>query len=112
MFLLLLCCCLQLAELLDPSSLKQLQLAATGSTAGSSSDRTSSDRLSQQQAETLLVLHQLSWLFSAMRAALQLLSELDPAAASSLKQEATELALDVLRAASAGAGLGSASDLA
>jgi hypothetical protein len=85
----------QLAELLDPSSHKQLRLAATGSSNGSSS-------MSQQQAETLLVLHQLSWLFSAMRAVLQLLGELDGAAANSLKQEATELSLDVLRAASAG----------
>lgn len=82
-------------------ALKQVQQAA-GSSGGTST-------LPRQQAETLLVLHQLTWLFSGMRAVLQLLGLLDAAAASNMKQEAAELAIEVLRAASPGVGAASSS---
>lgn len=72
-------------------ALKQLQQAA--------GDNAGGDALPRQQAETLLVLHQISWLFQGMRAILQLLGLLDAAAASNLKQEAAGLAIEVLRAA-------------
>jgi hypothetical protein len=87
---------LQVAELLEPQHLQHLQRPSSSS--GSSSTGT------QRQAETLLVLHQLTWLFGAMQAVLQLCSTLDFAAAGSLKQEASEMALDVLRVVSEGCG--------
>jgi hypothetical protein len=52
----------------------------------------------QQQAETLLVLQQLTWLFTAMQSVLELYSMLDATAAGALKQGVVSLALDVLAA--------------
>lgn len=86
-----------MAELLEPQHLQQLQRPSSGSSGGGGV-------ATQRQAETLLVLHQLTWLFAAMQAVLQLCGTLDFAAASSLKQEALETALDVLRAVSEGCG--------
>lgn len=77
--------------MLEPQHLQYLQ--QPGNSNGSSND---SGTLCQQQAEILLVLHQLTWLFAAMQAVLQLFST----SASGLKQGAAELAVDVLKALS------------
>lgn len=87
-----------MAELLEPPYLQQQQQQLQQSTSSGGGVAT------QGQAEMLLVLHQLTWLFAAMQAVLQLCGTLDFAAASSLKQEALETALDVLRVVSEGCG--------
>lgn len=87
---------LQVAELLESQHLKCLQQPGNSS-GGNSIDNST---LTPQQAEMLLVLHQLTWLFAAMQAVLQLCSTLDHAAACGLKQGAAELALDVLKSIS------------
>lgn len=80
--------------LLEPQHLQQLQRPSSSGGGAAT----------QRQAEMLLVLHQLTWLFAAMQAVLQLCATLDFAAASSLKQEALETALDVLKVVSEGCG--------
>jgi hypothetical protein len=80
----------QVAELLEPCHLQRNQKAAVNSSSGAG------DSMCQQQAETLLVLQQLSWLFTAMQAVLELYVILDANAASALKQGAVSLALDTL----------------
>jgi len=57
--------------------------------------------ISQKQAEALLLLHHLTWLLSAMHAALELYGLLDAAAARELKQGSVPLAFDILNAVSA-----------
>lgn len=77
------CVLLQVAELLEPQQ------------------PSNASAVSQKQAESLLLLHHLTWLLSAMHAALGLYGLLDAAAARELKQGSVPLALDILNAVSA-----------
>lgn len=91
-----LCVCVfhQVTGLIEPVQLLQLQQLASSD--ASSSNNSSS--IAQQQAHMVLVLHQLSWLFSAMQSLLQLCSMLDAPMATGLKQGAFSLSVEVLKA--------------
>ena len=87
--------CDQVAELLEPQQLQAMHSPAAHCSISSSGNCSAA---TPQQASLLLLLHQLSQLFTAMHALLQLYDGLDVTAAVGLKQGAVQLSLDVLAA--------------